>query len=382
MENDTEENMNEVQKPQEPTMQEMANSESPEVPEATDIQADLKLPKKRKPAWVWRGILFIIVALILGAWTGYQNGIQRRLNLEKTTVVEQASVQYELAYKDISTGNYENALKRVEYVISIYPEFPGAPELLRMILMQVEQPTATPTMGFIFTPTPMITSTPDLRSAEETFNTLQQNIVNQQWDLAIENVLSIRQINYEYRTVDVDGLYFIALRNRGIQKIQSGELEQGLYDLATAEQIGPLDGDADGVRSWAELYLTGASYWDVNWQQAIDIFYQVQAAYPYLMDSSGMTAIERYRVALYRFGDQFAASGDYCKAQEYYNLSLGVGSDPVIQATATYLGEACLNMERTPEDGGDTTPTPPATEPPPVEETPTPGETEEVTPTP
>ncbi len=359
-----------------------------EITQIGPTESDEKPQKKRKGPWIWIGILFLIISLAIGSWLGYRKGIARRLNLEKTTVVEQAAKQYELAYQDLSSGNLENAQMRIEYVIEIYPTFPGAPELLQSILMQLQKPTPTPTLAYISTPTPNFTATPDLRSEEEAFATIQANIINQEWDAAIGNILAIRQINYNYRTVDVNGYYYVALRNRGIQKIQSGQLEQGLYDLATAEQIGPLDGEADGVRNWAELYLTGASFWDVNWLQAIDIFYQVQVAYPYMIDSSGMTALDRYRIALYKLGDQFAATGNYCEAYEYYTLSLGVMSDPQVQATATLYYENCQNMEKTPEGGFEPTPelteTPPATEtsttPVPETEQPTQEPTQEPTP--
>lgn len=332
--------------------------------------------KQRKTPWILFAVIFLILALVLGAYLGYRNGIARRLEKEKTTVVQVAAEQYQLAFQDIAAGNYETAKTRIEYVINIYPQFPGAPELLHDILLNLEQPTAMPTPIEEFTPTPAITSTPDLRAAEQIFSEIQQAVTEKRWDQAIQDIIAIREVNYDFRKVQVDGFYYIALRNRGIQRIQSGQLEQGLFDLATAEQFAPLDGEADGVRTWAQLYLSGASYWDVNWQQAIDIFAQVKDAYPYLMDSSGMTAIERYRVALYLYGDQFAASGDYCKAHEYYLQSLAVGPDANVQATAQRYAEACQAMQATPEPTEELTPIPteqtplPPTEPTP-EQTPT-----------
>ncbi len=336
--------------------------------------------KQRKTPWILFAVIFLILALVLGAYFGYRNGIARRLEKEKITVVQVAAEQYQLAFQDIAAGNYENAKTRIEYVIEIYPQFPGAPELLRDILLNLEQPTAMPTLIEKFTPTPAVTSTPDFRAAEQIFTEIQQAVTEKQWDQAIQDIIAIREVNYDYRKVQVDGFYYIALRNRGIQRIQSGQLEQGLFDLATAEQFAPLDGEADGVRTWAQLYLSGASYWDVNWQQAIDIFAQVKDAYPYLMDSSGMTAIERYRVALYLYGDQFAASGDYCKAHEYYLQSLAVGPDANVQATAQRYAEACQAIQATPEPTEELTPIPteqtplPPTEPTP-EQTPTAPET-------
>ena len=336
--------------------------------------------KQRKTPWILFAVIFLILALVLGAYFGYRNGIARRLEKEKITVVQVAAEQYQLAFQDIAAGNYENAKTRIEYVIEIYPQFPGAPELLHDILLNLEQPTAMPTLIEEFTPTPAVTSTPDVRAAEQIFTEIQQAVMAKQWDQAIQDIIAIREVNYDYRKVQVDGFYYIALRNRGIQRIQSGQLEQGLFDLATAEQFALLDGEADGVRTWAQLYLCGASYWYVNWQRAIDIFAQVKDAYPYLMDSSGMTAIERYRVALYLYGDQFAASGDYCKAHEYYLQSLAVGPDANVQATAQRYAEACQAMQATPEPTEELTPIPteqtplPPTEPTP-EQTPIPTET-------
>ncbi len=327
--------------------------------------------RKRRIPWIWLGVLFFVLMLALGVFLGYRQGIARRLVREQTTVVEVAAEQYQLAYADIAAGNFENAKARIEYVITIYPQFPGAPELLRSILMNLEQSTPTATLAMIASLTPAPSGTPDTRSAEEAFNTITAAVSAKDWQAVVDNVIAIQQINYDYRTVDVAGYYYIALRNLGIQKIQAGQLEQGLFDLSSAEQIGPLDGEAEGVRSWATLYLSGASYWDVNWQRAIEIFQQIKEAYPYMMDASGMTAIERYRVALYRYGDQIAGAGDYCTAYQYYLRSLAVAQDPNVQATADLYKQNCEASR--PTEVTPTEPTPPGETPlPPTEETPPP----------
>ena len=73
-----------------------------------------------------------------------------------------------------------------------------------------------------------------------------------------------------------------------------------------------------------------------------------------------MTTAERYRVALYRLGDMFAAQGDYCTASSYYNQSLAVGLNLDIQVTASAYAEACANPVTTPEPPEEQlTPTPP-----------------------
>lgn len=314
---------------------------------------------KRGGKWIWVGILIFVLLIATGVFLGYRNGVQRRLANEKALLMEQISLQLEWTYKDMDAGRYENAKARLEYIIEKYPEFPGVADLMTQVIGKLNEPVPTPTQIVITTVEPGVTVTPDLRGAEEKFSQLMQHIANQEWDLAVQTVQSLKESNFDYRTIEVDGLYFIALRNRGIQRIWAGELEQGMYDLSVAEELGALDSQAAGAESWATTYLTGASFWDVNWPGAVDIFGQLYAQMPYFSDSTGMTTAERYRIALYRLGDQYAAQGDFCTASSYYSQSLAVGGNLDIQVTASAYAEACANPVTTPEPPQDVTPTPP-----------------------
>lgn len=309
--------------------------------------------------WVWLGILVFVLFIAAGIFFGYRNGVQRRLANEKALLMDQIALQLEWTYKDIDAGRYENAKARLDYIIEKYPEFPGIADLMAQVIGKLNEPIPTATQIAIATIEPGVTATPDLRGAEEKFTQLTQHIANQEWDLAVQTVQSLKESNFDYRTIEVDGLYFIALRNRGIQRIWAGELEQGMYDLSVAAELGALDSQAAGAESWATTYLTGASYWDVNWPGAVEIFGQLYAQMPYFSDSTGMTTAERYRIALYRLGDQYAAQGDYCTASSYYSQSLAVGDNLDIQVTATAYAEACANPVTTPESPPDQpTPTP------------------------
>lgn len=311
-----------------------------------------------------------MIVIGISVFLGYRNGVQRRIQNERSMLMDQISLQLDWAYRDIDEGRYENAKTRLEYIIDKYPGFPGIDQLLVDVMMKMEAPTAVPTAEFVIeTLEPEITPTVDTRAAEETFAQIEQNIANQEWDLAIQNIQSLKESNYDYKTITVDGYYFIALRNRGIQRIWAGELEQGMYDLSVAEQLGALDNVAAGARNWASLYMTGASYWDVNWSGAVEIFGQLYAQLPYFSDASGMSSAERYRIALYRLGDQYAAAGDYCTASSYYQQSLSVGVNLDIEVTATWLADVCANPP------GEETPEP--TEEPEANATPAPDVTEE-----
>jgi hypothetical protein len=352
----------------EESLQDLPSSEVVE-----DDASDLPIKEKKK-RWVLLALLFAVIVIGISVFLGYRNGVQRRIQNERSMLMDQISLQLDWAYRDIDEGRYENAKTRLEYIIDKYPGFPGIDQLLVDVMMKMEAPTAVPTAEFVIeTLEPEITPTVDTRAAEETFAQIEQNIANEEWDQAIQNIQSLKESNYDYKTIAVDGYYFIALRNRGIQRIWAGELEQGMYDLSVAEQLGALDNVAAGARNWASLYMTGASYWDVNWSGAVEIFGQLYAQLPYFSDASGMSSAERYRIALYRLGDQYAASGDYCTASSYYQQSLSVGGNLDIEVTATWLADVCANPpgeetpEPTEEPDANATPAPDVTEEAPTE---------------
>jgi hypothetical protein len=204
------------------------------------------------------------------------------------------------------------------------------------------QPTPTPTV-------PVYTPTPDLRGEEELFNLAQGQISEELWDEAIQTMESLRQKNLDYRTIEVDGMLYIALRNRGVNKILvEGSLEPGLYDLALAERFAPLDSQAEGFRTWTRFYLTGASYWGVDWAQAVYYFEQVYPALPNLRDGTNLTAKERFRIAALEYAKQLLSIEEYCQAQEYFDKALQIGDDPQIQPTVQWVGEQCWEQTNAP----------------------------------
>ena len=127
----------------------------------------------------------------------------------------------------------------------------------------------------------------------------------------------------------------------------------GLYDLSLAERFGYLDGQAEGIRSGARLYLTGASFWEVDWQQAITYFEQVIQAYPSLFDkASGMTADERWRKATLGYADQLDAAGSVCKAEKLYQSIVDLGKNPEVKPTLEAAKQDCEGKNTpTPTEG-------------------------------
>lgn len=319
-------------------------------------------PKSKFPLWLFVlvGVLFVVMIAAFSTYAGYQNGINQRKQAESTQVAYAAQEQYDLAVQDMQAKRYDLARQRFEYVIQINPNYPGVTEKLADVLLELNT-TATPTPK----PTPTITPTPDLRGVEELFVQAQQDLSNNDWNSAINTLLALRKADPNYQPVWVDDMLYVAYRNLGKDKIlKEGDLEGGIYDLTQAEQIGLLDAETKGYLTWSRLYITGASFWELDWGQAVYYFAQIQPALPNLRDGSGWTATERYRLALVGYGLFLEESGDWCNAKVQYELSLTLGTDPQVQESLDIVAERC-------DGGGSSDSSSESSAPPPAEPTPT-----------
>lgn len=311
--------------------------------ESQPAAAGRKPSPKRSKAWAMWAVFGIVLlaALALGSgYMGYLSAIEKRTSYESTQVAGEAQAQFDLGMNDFQEGHYELARQRFEYVIQLDPGFPGVTDMLANVLLAMNT-TATPTP----VPTPTLTPTPDLRGQEELFVQAQTYLLSEDWSAAVDTLLSLRKKYPDYFPVKVDGMLFVALRNRGVWKISSqADLEGGIYDLALAERFGPIDVEASNWRDWAELYIRGASYWDVDWEKAVENFRQLALIAPNMMDASRITAQERYRLALIGYGNWYARQGLWCEAQLKFADALGLRADYVLEPTATFAHESCLKL--------------------------------------
>lgn len=364
---------------------------TPVVPPPGDGQP--AIPESAAPSWkllALVGILTLLIIAFMAAYGGYRSGLNQRNSAQSTQIAKQVKEQYDLGVQDLQANNLDLARQRFEWVIQKSPDYPGITEILAQVEL-LQNITASPTIA----PTPTLTPTPDLRSVEQLYAQAQQSMAGGDWSTAIDTLLELRKEAPDLHAVEVDGMLYIALRNRGVDKIKSSDLEGGTYDLALAERFGPLDVDASNWRSWAEMYITGASFWDVDWPQVISYFEQVAAMVPNMMDASGWTSVMRLTTAYIKYGDQLAAAGDWCNADKEYQLALDLGPNPTLKPTASFVSDKCKkrNQALTPHPstsptitstaapGGETsTPTQPAPAGEPTE-TPTPPQPTSIPPT-
>jgi tetratricopeptide (TPR) repeat protein len=302
-------------------------------------------PLKRPSRWIV--VLGLVLLLGLSVLGGYQSGLSQRRAAQSTVVFQQLDEQYQLGIQAMNENRYEVALQHFQFVIEHDPSYPGVQEKLTEVLVKLNV-TPSPTV----TPTPAYTPTPDLRGVEEIFARARELLDAGDWDGAISNLDSLRKSDATYRAAEVDGMYYIALRNRGVGKIiplsqlcSDINLEGGIYDLTLAERFGPLDSYAESLRTWSRYYINGASFWELDWYQAMNYFAQIYPNLPNLMDSSCMTATERYRYATLKYIDRlWMIEGDYCAAQRMYDeIFLNVPSEKnaISYSTATQVYEYC-----------------------------------------
>jgi len=301
-------------------------------------------PLKRKtPASATRIILLLVFALtILMAVSGLlgwsQGNFERNRTVDAQTR-EYLLEQYTLAQQDFNEGRYDLSRQRYEHIFGYDAAFLDVADRW-LEVMVIMSGTATPAPEIIeITPT----ATFDPRPAEELFSLAQSLIAAQDWNQAIAVLSSLRSENSTYNFVEVDGMLYLALRNRGIEQISvEGNFEGGLYDFALAEGFGPIDAVAANLRELVRLYLIGNSFWVAYPDIAVFYYGQVAAVAPNLRDSSGITAFYRYWASLVQYADQLALEENWCEASEQYEIAYNALNNAEIVPTVQYVTELCL----------------------------------------
>ena len=285
-----------------------------------ETQPNSPSPKKDKRFPRWLVALCVVLVLAIGLLGGYDSGMNKRYAAQGTVAAGQLSEQFQLGSNALAAGNYDLAKQYFEGILRTDPNYPGIQAAYTDLLVRMQVNT-TPQDS----PTPVLSPTPDLRSADQIFNTATQLLNSSNWNGAITNLDSLRKSFPTYHTAQVDGMYYMALRQRGIAQITAGcqnvNLEGGIYDLTLAEQFvgtGNLDSIAESLRTYARLYIIAASFWDQDWVQAQDIFAQVITGYPNMADGSCLTANQRWAEATVHVADQLMAKGDVCGAETQY----------------------------------------------------------------
>jgi hypothetical protein len=116
---------------------------------------ELRVKKPKLWRVILTGILLVIILAAGGGALGYKRGIADRLNKQNEKIISEAATQYQYGLQQMSSGNYELARTHFEYVMKIYPNFPGLTEKYTEVMLQIAKtnaPTATPMATLLWIP--------------------------------------------------------------------------------------------------------------------------------------------------------------------------------------------------------------------------------------
>ena len=316
--------------------------------DTTEETQPMKAQKKTRRRRFWITLLGFLIIIALGVFGGYNSGIKIRTDAEATQISGSLGVEFERGAIALAEGRYDHARQHFEYIVQHNAGYPGAAEGMAEAILGMSF-TATPAP----TNTPTLTPTPDMRGVEAIFSNVEQLINAGDWVNALAALDQLRKEDPNYRTAEVDGMYYFSLRQNGYDKVtKEGDLEGGIYYLTLAERFGPLDNVAENMRGNARMYITAATFWEINWEQAVNYFGQLAAYAPNIWDgASNQTAGQRHYYALMRYGDQlYNQNNDACGAYAQYSNAMAYGAlDEVAAKNANQAYQICYPPTSMPE---------------------------------
>jgi tetratricopeptide (TPR) repeat protein len=291
----------------------------------------------------------LIAALAVAGIGGMIAG-QNELNARATqTTTVQIDVQFGQARADLEAGHYGLAAERFRWVLEKSPGYPGAAEGLAQAESVLSQ-TSTP----LATLSPSTNQNPDelLAEAEGYYKASE-------WANAIARFQELQVIAPTHREAEVKEMLHRALVTLGLQYVRGDRLQEGLTLLDQAKAIRPLDDQAEGERRLATFYVTGRTYFGLNWSITIQNF---QAIYDVAPDYRDVK--DQLWQAYVSSGDQLVALGGHCDAAMQYEEALDLRKKDEIQPKLDAAEEACANPTATPTPLEDLTTTPGSTDDP------------------
>lgn len=306
-------------------------------------------PKRRHRLYRLIGYFLLTLAFLLafyGAVVGLaiSQGTTQRTELQLTTQASQLARQMELAQQDYTEGNYQLALTRLEWIIEQDATYPGAAALQQQTQSALTQQEATPTPAT--SPTPANTPTPEatlITDPQPELALIQELVAEEQWQEATNRLVTFQNQYPNFQREQTDQLLYEAYIGLGLELIYGKQVELGIYYLDQAEGLGNLTTEVQDQRVWAELYVTGIAFYEVNWEVSVYYFRQLCAAAPFFHDACG-----KFFTSLVSYGDQFAAAQDWCPAEDAFREALPFSNTQTLRDKLNTAVEGCLQATPTP----------------------------------
>ena len=306
----------------------VADSEATHVPSAAPTARRRRLGRALLVALL--GLLFacgLIGMVIAAGLAGAQAG-QREASMRATATVAASLLdRFEKANALMREGKYALAEANYAYILQYQPENYGVRSLIATAIV-AQTPTPAP-------PTP--TPTPVVTDKQQLFEMLVGAGDARDWDAVIRLADQLIALDDAFEAATVNDLRHRALVERGLSRLRSGQIEQGLYDLDRAAAIRPLSDRVEGERRLAAAYQSAMYYFGADWEKSIAQLEQLYKTSPGYRDV-GARLLEAY----VRAGDAYARSGDWCSAARKYGRAAQFGANSSVTQKQQDADVRCL----------------------------------------
>ena len=317
----------------------------------TPSQLPADAPRSRR---LKRGLGILLLSLsVLLAWylavfyLGWHTGQSNLMEKRETEFEQQIERQIDLAKEDIDSGSFALALRRLEWVLERTPDqaealslFQEAQGHLNTLLTPPAAITPSPVATLVPSPTP---SAEPIEDPNSELLRLRQLVAGETWDKAVPALVSFQWQYPNYERNETDQLLYEAYIGLGLQFLEGEQVELGLSYLEQAEGLGDLPAEVTDYRIWAELYLQGIAFYNVNWGATTYYFRDLCLAAPFYQSSCQLL-----HEALVAYGDQYTSALDWCPAVSLYQEASQHDQSQQLSTKLTEAREACLTATPTP----------------------------------
>jgi tetratricopeptide (TPR) repeat protein len=286
---------------------------------------------------LWKRVRVVLLAfaaflclLALSSGAGVYLGVRHG---EATRVAEQlnlADEHYRRGLARLDNGEFELAIAEFEYALELDPQHGLA-----------AQGVAEAEARIAARPTP--TTEPEVDVREELYADGEAAYTARDWDRTVDLLAQLRAFDPEYERESVEDMLFESLNNEGLNLLEEGRLEEGIFYLDQAQEIRDLDEAVLLELELARRYLRALGFWGVDWNECIRQFEDLYALAPGYRD-----VLSRLFEAHVLYGEWWAEQGEMCPAAARYARALELMNDPEVAEKRDAAASVCAVATPTP----------------------------------
>jgi tetratricopeptide (TPR) repeat protein len=324
---------------------------------ASDLKEQAEEEGESKPKLtLWQRLRVVLIAFFafllllaissgVGIFVGSRHGEATRIAEEENLVelhyergvdhMTAADDHYRMGVRETAISEVELAIAEFDFVLRLAPDHTDA--ALRM--SQAED------LLIILNATPTPTMDPNADIEVELFAQGQAAYEAGDWEDAIDALSQLRVFAPGYETEAVTDMLFESLYTHGLNLLADDQLEEGIFYLEQAQEIGSLE-EVEGALLQLELarrYLDALGFWAVDWDECIERF-----QYLYEIGGNYQDVFTRLYQAHVQYGDLWVERGEMCPAAAQYAQALELMNDAELAEQRDEAAEVCAVATPTP----------------------------------